>query len=493
MLTATFPIAAPVEAPLALVGRESGILTLTAVDARGHELGLRTGMTLAAARARIPALHVEPENVEANTALLRRLADMCETFTPLVALAPPDGLMLDISGCAHLFGGEARLRRDVSEKTTGFGLTTCAVVAGTPDAARALARQGRNDVVPPGADYKETTALPVSVLELGPERTLALMRAGLTLLGDLTSRPSRLLSARFGEDVTMRLRRVVGEQDVRLTALRPAPDIMAERRFVEPISLLESLISALQALAQEIAGRLEQRGRGGRRFEAVFVRADGFVRRIALETAQPARDPESLLRLLRLRLDALSDPLDPGFGFDAIRLSVLASEPLPARQTELDGRESEDADFGELVDSLIARFGGDRVLRFEARETHDPTRAGCVRSAAAAGASTVWPQPEEGGAPARPLTLFDPPQAIVATAEVPDGPPLQFTWRRMQHRVVYAEGPERIAAEWWRSHAPTRDYYRVENAHGRRFWLFRLGLYEREPNVPRWYIHGLFA
>jgi protein ImuB len=194
------------------------------------------------------------------------------------------------------------------------------------------------------------------------------------------------------------------------------------------------------------------------------------------------------------KLDALNDPLDPGFGFDAIRLAVPVCEPLTAAQPSLDGEVVEDRALADLVDRLTARYGRDRVVRFLAQDTHIPERA--ARTAPAAGVEDAleWPRPPAGEPPRRPLHLFEPPQPIETMAEMPDGPPLRFRWRRVLHEISRAEGPERIAPEWWRdgNDEPTRDYYRVEDARGHRFWVFRRGLYE-QAREPRWFLHGVFA
>ncbi|MCK0195914.1 DNA polymerase Y family protein [Ancylobacter sp. 6x-1] len=502
----------PSASPLAFIERVRGAVRLVALDPAGLALGLRPGLTLADARARVPHLVAVEADPAADVRLLERLADDCDRWTPLVCLDLPDGLILDITGCAHLFGGETALRQRLLARLERLGFRAHAVIAGTPDAARALARFGRSGLVPEGEEARYVASLPVGALDLGEEATLALARAGLKTIGALAGRPSLPLSARFGEAVRVRLARVTGREDIRLTPRRALPDLIAEHRFAEPIGRAEDIEATLEGLVRQLATMLEARGQGGRRFEASFFRADGAVRRIPVETGRPTREPGAVLRLLRERLDSLADPVDPGFGFDLVRLAASRAEPLGALQVRLDGRVVEDEEIAALLDRLTARFGRARVLRFIARDTHDPGRATGLVPAhdAPAGAGSALPHGEPDEAPTRPFTLFDPPHPVEVVAEVPDGPPLRFRWRRVLHQVMHAEGPERIAPEWWRfphggTLSPVRDYYRVEDREGRRFWLFRAGLYEEasHPDVgmdtapamdmPRWFLHGLFA
>lgn len=458
------------------------------------DLGLRSGRTLADARARIPDLLAVEHDPAADAALLARMAAFCDRWTPLVALDPPDGLVLDVTGCDHLAGGEAALRAECLDRFRRAGFATRAAIAGTPDAAQALARFGRAAVVPPGGEAAAVQPLPVAALGLPAEARTALSLAGLKRLGDLADLPSRPLAARFGEELGTRLRRVQGREDRRITPLRPRPACWADRAFAEPVAHRPAIEATLQDLASEVARRLEAAGEGGRAFEAGFFRSDGAVRRIGVRTGRPQRDPGIILRLLRERLDALADPLDPGYGFDRVRLAVPVAEPLNPVQPRLDGGADGNDAISDLVDRLAARLGSARVLRFVAADTHDPLRSSrLVPAADAAAQPAAWPVPEPGEPPARPLHLFDPPQPVQALAEVPDGPPLRFRWQDVLHTVVHAEGPERIAPEWWRApDAMTRDYYRVEDRQGYRFWLFRVGLHGRESGHPRWYLHGLF-
>lgn len=240
--------------------------------------------------------------------------------------------------------------------------------------------------------------------------------------------------------------------------------------------------------------RLEAASLGARAFEAGFYRVDGGVRRIALRIGRASRDADLAARLFRERLAALDAPLDPGFGFDQMRMSAGAVEQLAPVQSGLEGQEEAEGDFGDLIDRLVARLGPEAVLRFQPHGSHIPERgARWISAGAASNLNESYPERDPDDPPMRPLHLFSPPQPVETLAEAPDGHPFRFRWRRVMHNVVRAEGPERIAGEWWR--APdqrTRDYYRVEDTDGRRFWLFRQGLYGGD-EPPRWFIHGLFA
>ena len=452
-------------------------------------------MTLADARARCPTIEVVPHDPAADAALVDLMLEDCDRWTMLVGRDDPQGLILDITGCAPLFGGEAEMHRRIAHRFRRAGLEPRSALAGTPDAARALARYGPVGITPSEGDEAATRPLPIAALEMPDETQLALSRAGLKTVGDLADRPSLPLAVRFGEALIVKLRRVLGHEDRRITPVRPLPPCVVEQIFPEPIARASDIEASLRRLVGRAARLLQERGEGGRAFAAHFFRADGAVRRIEIGTARPSRDGRAVLRLFADKLDSLADPLDPGFGFDLIRVTVPVTEPFGARQASLDGKEVEAREVADLIDRLVARFGAAQVLRFVPVDTHDPLRAArLVPATGTAAPESGWPEPEPGGPPTRPLRLFEPPQPVEALAEVPDGAPARFRWRRVLHEVVRAEGPERIAVEWWESRSgQTRDYYRVEDREGRRFWLFRAGLYGRETDRPRWYLHGLFA
>lgn len=481
--------------PLVLVAHTGNTVRISAASRIAIARGLTPGLTLADARARVPDLIAVAADPEADGRLLARLAAWCDRFTPLAALDGTAGLMLDVTGAAHLFGGEAALRAAVLEGLARAGFGACATIAGTPEAAAALARFGQTAIVAPGGDADAVAPLPVAALEAGADTIRALRRAGLATIGALARRPSANLTARFGRALTTRLRRMCGRENARFTPLRPLAPCRADRRFAEPLREAGALEAILGELLEETAAELERRGEGGLAFEARFFRADGEVRHIAVETGRASREAAAIRRLFAERMAALADPIDPGFGFDAMRLSVLQTAPLGVAQADLETETSGGEALAALVARLTARFGHDRVQRFAPEDTHMPERAARRVSALRPGGGAPWPAPVPGEPPLRPLQMFDPPHPIeVPAAPFPDGPPGRFRWRRAMHDVAAAEGPERIAPEWWRGgETMTRDYYRVEDSEGRRFWIYRRGLFGRETNEPAWYLHGLFA
>ncbi|NIJ39555.1 protein ImuB [Sphingopyxis panaciterrae] len=486
----------PPDAPLVTIEKQRGAFRLASADVRAQTLGLAAGMPLADARARVPDLLAVPHDPILDQLWLDRMAEGCGRYTPLVALDPPDGLILDITGCAHLFAGETGLIDDLDRRITRLGMTLRHAAARTPEAARALARY---QTLPAPDEDAAVRRLPIAALELEAEATTALVRAGLKTVGDLSARPMANIAARFGSDAATALRRLLGDALSVLDPRRTLPPVIAERRFAEPIARTAHATKILGELAGEAMGVLAERGKGGRHFRATFFRSDGLARSIAVETGHATRDAALVMRLFAERMDSLADPLDPGFGFDMIRLAVPRLDPLAATQLGLEGgavRPSNEAGaIDELVDRLATRLGRARIRKYRPADTHIPEQTQLELPAADAPPPAPWPAPEPGEPPTRPFHLFDPPQPIEVIAEVPDGPPHRFRWRRATHAVRRYEGPERIAAEWWRRRdngGLTRDYYRVEDVHGRRYWLFRHGLYEEKAD-PRWYIHGLFA
>ncbi|HWY13625.1 MAG TPA: DNA polymerase Y family protein [Rhizomicrobium sp.] len=489
--------ASPERPPLVIVAKIDNALRLSALDRKAASLGLRPGMPLANARAMLPALDVASADETADRGLLESIADWCEHFTPLVALDPPHGLLLDITGAAHLFGGEETLLARICVSLSKQGFAVQGAIAGSMVAAHALARYRNGAIIAPGEEAGAVAPLPVEALDLDAAMTHAFRHAGLKTIGQVAARKRSELTARFGAAMVFALDQTLGHAEKPISPRAALPDYSAERIFAEPVTAEEVILETLRTLAASLGGLLAERGEGARRMEAIFFRADGVVRRLAVETGGPTRDVAIIARLFRERLDALVDPLDPGFGFDLIRLCADRAERCEAGTSPFDARANEEKEIAFLVDRLAARFGAQRILSFRPNDTHIPEAASVALPAQSAENCTLPWKAIRGRdeAPRRPLRLFARPEPIDAVAEVPDGPPLRFRWRRALHEVAFAEGPERIAMEWWRQETPqpTRDYYRVEDSKGRRFWLYRDGLYHRETDSPLWFLHGLFA
>jgi protein ImuB len=445
-----------------------------------------------------------------GTRWLEAIADGCRRYTPLVAVDAPDGVLLDIAGCAHLFGGETALIADLTARLRRFGWRARAGVAGTIGAAWAVARYAERPFVAPGGERAALAPLPLKALRLPAETVAGLRRVGFNCIDDLVGVPRAPLVARFSSSVLRQFDRALGNEREPLMPRLPVAPYVAEQRFPEPIMTEGHVLATIARLARRLATMLERRGEGLRRVELELFRTDGEVRRIAAGTSRPVRDAEEVRALFAERLAALADPLDPGFGFDLARLNVMTAETSPPQQVKLDAH-CDTADLAPLIDRLSARLGAHRVTRPVAQDSHIPELAAICVPAQSKAEDDGWNDfrrfRDKADLSPRPLRLLVQPEPIETIAGVPDGPPLRFRWRRALHKVATAEGPERIEGAWWSADGGkvdknlARDYFRVEDTEGRRFWLYRAGLYRdlmrddltsRTP-VPVWFLHGLFG
>jgi protein ImuB len=484
--------------PCLVVAKHSNALQIVALDNAAARLGLEVGLPLANARAVCPEIQVYDADPAADRLLLNHIADWCDRFTPLVALDAPDALFLDITGCAHLFGGEAALMQMLCGTLIAQGFTVSAAIAGTSVCARTLSRHGHGRIVADGGEAVAVKPLPMFTLGADEAVTRGLRRAGLKTIGDVAARGRHEIAARFGAGFTALLEQALGQSDAPISPRKPLPDYIVEKRFPEPVATDGVIAATLSSLARMLIDAMEKQGKGARRLEASFFRTDGAVRSITVETGQAVTKAAVIERLFRERIDAIADPLDPGFGFDLIRLSAGRTEIVVQQQRDLDANVHDNDELAALVDRIAARIGPRRVAVHLPVETHIPERAVWAAPAQhhlAAASQAVWPARASDEPPLRPLRLFERPEPIdVGLVEAPDKPPKHFTWRRAFHRIVHVEGPERVSMEWWRAQdaMPTRDYFRIEDEAGQRFWLFRDGLYG-EVAEPKWFMHGLFA
>ena len=476
--------------PLAVVAKIKNALRIVALDENAEKLGLSRGMALADARAMIPTLAVSDEEPAADTALLGEIANWAERYTPLVAL-DGHGLMLDITGAAHLFGGEAAMVDDLASRLREQGFFARAAIADTPGAASAAARFTATAVVPDSGATGMLRPLPVAALRLDHETVSALDRVGLKRIGQMMDGPRAPLAARFGRKLAQRLDQALGSDEEAIDPRRPPPVFIAERRFAEPISREEDIAGTLSSLAVTLARTLETHGEGARELEFTLFRVDGAVSRVAVGAGRPVRAAKRILDLFREKFAALGDDeIEAGFGFDMARLAVTVSAPAGPAQIDLTGEAMAEADLDGLVDRIGARLGPESVGTILPHASHIPERNQVFGSHRNGTASLPVARPAQES----PLRLFAHPEPVETMAEVPEGPPVNFRWRRVPYRVIRVEGPERIAPEWWQDEdGLTRDYFRVEDSSGHRFWLYREGLYGRETEGPRWFMHGVFA
>jgi len=511
--------------PFAVAAEAGGALILASLSVEAEAAGLSPGQKLAAARAVCPALVTEPADPPGEAAFLDSLARWAWRFSPLVGQAPPDGLMLDITGCAHLWGGEAAMAGAVAEGAAALGLTARAGLADTPGAAAALARQaGRAGagapagnlidrearatrsraarrpavaapagagvaIAPPGRTRAALAPLPVAALELEDDAASALAALGLGRIGDLAGMPRAALARRVGQGVVERLDAALGVRPAPISARAPAPALS----LPEPVGQEDDIAAALETrLLPALARRLAEAGRGARRLRLEATRSDHTLHRLEAGLARASADPARLGAVLWPRLGSI----DPGFGIERLRLVATLSEPAAPRQHEghaeagarAAARAAGSAALDDLIGRIGARIGLEAITRLHPAESHIPEKAALTLAAA-------WSEPAAGPWPAptapRPLELFRPePVRAPAVAGVPP----RFRWRGQSHATRAATGPERIAPEWWLDEpdwrSGVRDYWRVETARGARLWLF----YAHGAAMPAgWFCQGVFG
>lgn len=468
---------------MATVAPDGPRRVLGAVDRAARRLGLRPGLALAQAQAMVSGLLVIPADPDGDAAALARLAAWCLRYAPLVAPDPPDGIWIDVAGAAHLHGGEAPLLGHLRRRLGRAGIGVRVAMADTPGAAWAAARCLHPEIVlPPGGQREALLALPLWALRLDRDTVSGLAQLGIDQVGHLLEQPSGPLRLRFGGEPARRLDQALGRAPEPLTYLAPSVEHAVRLAFPEPIGAPETLARVAGRLTAMLSDRLTRHGLGARRLDLVFRRVDGLDQSVSIGTARPSRDPRHLARLLAERLPQI----DPGHGLDEARLAAPRVERLEARQLTASGAEPDPDTMAELVDRLVLRLGPGRVFRRAPVESEWPERA--VRRVAPLSPATgvTWPADLP-----RPGRLLPVPEPVAVLAALPDAPPSAFTWRGTRRLVARADGPERIFGEWWLSDdeiSATRDYYRVEDETGARYWLFRDSL-TREG--ARWWLHGL--
>lgn len=482
--------APPDDLPVALAIDAPHGPTVYAMNRAAAVLGVRRHARVVDMRALCPELKVEYADPAGDIRMLETLMLWVRRWGPWSAADAPDGLFCDTSGVAHLYGGERALLQDVEERFSRLGFQTNLALAPTPGAAWALARYGTVRSIATSHTLSDMLApLPVAALRLSADTITSLNRLGLKTIGALASVPRISLARRFRTHADPshaplhRLDIVTGRRADPLNA--PADPL----RFIAKLSLPEPISDPaphLPDLCKNLCSQLDNAQHGARRLLLSAYRTDGMVATARLTTALPSNDPEHLHSLLTGKLDHI----DPGFGFDVLTLAADSTENLNIIQTRLDGNPDDGTELARLIDRLSARYGANRIQRVALSGSHIPERAAHWQP-------TPRPDrhPTQPPAQPRPLRLIVPPEEIRVLYAVPEGPPAQFIWRRITHRVIRFAGPERIAPEWWLDRPGTRlrDYYHIETETGRRLWIYRNGLHgDGRGNEPLWFLHGVF-
>lgn len=464
---------------------------MLAADLAAERAGLRIGMAVTKAQALVPGLIVQDADTKADAEGLDRLALWAlQRFSPIVAADPPDGLVVDTTGADHLHGGEAAMLTAMVQRFAASGVEARAAIADTWGAAHACARfAGRSTVIiPAGANEPHLRHLPIAALRLDSGIVEGLRTLGFTTIGDLIDQPRAPLTLRFGPQIGRRLDQAMGIIAEPVDPVR-SPDLVEVRRvFGEPIAAAETITRYTGKLVSALCAELERKALGARRLDLLFQRVDNSLQAIRVGTARPVRDVKRLTRLLCDQIDKV----DPGFGIEVMTLTATLAEPLLDRQSISSLVEEPEPDVSDLVDVLANRVGERQLYRFAPVASDVPERSVArVRPLAPADGSTwngEWP---------RPPRLLPHPELIETMALLPDHPPVWFAWRGVRRRVRRADGPERVFGEWWLRDAElvaVRDYFRVEDDAGERFWIFRAGDGEDpETGSHKWFLHGIFG
>lgn len=468
---------------------------LVALDAGAAAAGLARGQALTDALALSPETQIIEHDAAEDLAALTRLADWMTRFSPSVAVDEPDGLFIDIEGCAHLWGGEEGLVRMLLARLEAQNIPARAAIADTFGAAWGLARFAKETLIISHDDALLLAPLPVAALRIDEATCGHLRVLGLHTIGSVRALPRTALRKRLGVELMLQLGRAFGEESEAIR-FRVEPTLWIERAaFAEPISAPADMQRVVADLTEKLCARLDEHGLGARAFEVAFHRLDGDVACRAIGTALPLRETKRLVALFAPGLESV----DPGFGVEIVSLRADRVGPLDLAQSDLDqtAAGARNADLAPFIDRISNKYGRDRVWRAGVYESHVPERA--VERVVPLGKAVTQQWNSEQP---RPLRLFNKPQPVEAFAVAPDDPPAFFKWQGRTHKIRRAEGPERIGSEWWRKSwsdqrgengvGRVRDYYCVEDEEGARFWVFRTGLYG-EDRAARWYLHGLFA
>lgn len=470
----------------ALTAPDHGRIVIAASNPIARQKGIYNGMPLADARAIHPSLQVLDDKPDHAQRILNGLAEWCIRYTPWVAVDMPDGLILDATGCAHLWGGEAKYLADIHAHLRQFGYDARIAMAGTIGAAWALSRCGDQlSIVNGGDSFSALLPLPAASLRLEPETAQRLAKLGLKLVKDFISMPRAALRRRFGEQLLARIDEALGFKEEFIQPIQIAAPYYVRLPCLEPIVTRAGIERALEQLLQLLCGRLQQEGKGLRDCTFKGFRVDGKVETITIGTNRATANDKHLFKLFEIKLDMI----EPALGIEVFLLEASRVEEVTTLQEKLWEKASglQSAGVVQLLDRFAGKFGEAAISRYLPDEHHWPERSVKLAATLNEKPAISWTSNAQ-----RPVRLLKKPEPIQVTAPIPDYPPMNFRYKGILHKVVKADGPERIEQEWWLEKSEHRDYYCVEDEAGHRYWIFRLGHYDAE-KFSGWFLHGFFA
>ena len=468
----------PIEGPFALTHSISNTNRIYCLNVAAERLGLSAGMPFSDARAFCPELQSRPADPLADRRFQHALRRWAVRYCPWVGLEDGDGLVLDITGTAHLFGGEAELLMDMRQRLSRAGITARIGLSDNRGAAWALAHH-REGSAPVGAALDVLHDLPVAALRLEEKTVTGLGRLGLRTIGELANAPRAPLSRRFGSSLLMRLDQALGQQPEQITPLKDPPHYGVRMTLPDPIGIKSDVMEGTSRLLTQLCAKLKSRETGARILALTLRRVDQDSQQVELRLARPMRDATRILPLFERGIG----DVDAGYGIDQMRLEAVQIEPMPVQQLSHVASGHKDQ-LDDLITRIGTRIGLENVQRFLPADSHIPERSYQIAAAAFSSPESTWSTIRP-----RPLHIF-PPAPLLGTHAVPT-PPKRFRWRRMSFATARTSGPERIAPEWWLEadewRTGVRDYWCVETRQGRRLWLFFT------PQSPGWYVQGEFA
>jgi protein ImuB len=459
------------------------IIRNACINAQGK--GIYPGMVLADARAIFPSIEVFDDKPDLAEKILKKICVWCIRYTPETSIDLPDGLILDVSGCAHLWGGEEAYLKDISTRLNNFGYHVRIAIADTIGVAWAVTRFGKHAcIVKPGEQLSALMPLPPASLRLDINILERMQKLGLYQVSSFIAMPRSVLRRRFGETILQRIDQALGKDDETIQSLIPVEAYSERLPCFDPIITKAGIEIAIKKLLEKICHRLQKESKGLRVAVLKCFCVDGKIGEVRIATNHPSNHADHLFKLFELKIPLI----EPGLGIELFILEAPKIENIDPIQETLwrDNGVLEDSKLAELLDKFESKFGNNTVHRYLPAEHYWPERSFKKALSLQEKATTVWTYK------LRPIIVLPEPEPIQVTAPIPDYPPMLFRYKDKLHKVKKADGPERIEREWWLETGLTRDYYCVEDQEGQRYWLFRSGHYDGE-QLPSWFIHGFFA